>query len=831
MKSKLFLFLIVVLFGCGSSEVYRQNLEKLIANTPDFSHQKWQINSYLKNECTNIDAKSFKEDFDLYAKEQLVPSLAEYYLQYFQERLSEDDLIAYVNVLTEEKVNSAYHKMHNVLRMRYNIQMSEYSKKALLELSKGKVPRKIVRQEAPLMYYEFSDTLYRMLRFPVTESRQNVATYARNAGMTTAEYINTANDVLDRNLPNMLCNALAKSMTEDEIAAVYRLMIETGVAIPQAAVLPEDFLASCKDGFLQWKNERNTMLAEAKKQEINKQQEDKAKTISTATQEKAVANKQNKTTNTRKKKAKPIRWSSYPIKDKKRESPVHSLKCNINPMELNINGGKYIENKIPPIPAGTFVYPLYYLRAALEGTYSDAYVLCEDVAGHRFAVHPNNIKPDVASCGLKALNPDYHYYLDEDDWWNFKGKHISEVIEKWGDYTYNLSFTDSTQYYMFNHITLVEPAERNEHAVLITDNDGYVLERGVGGEYSKNLFCILPFYSYIARMNLTEALEGDKFFDDLNKYDKHEKGGFFIMLVWLIIYTLAYALVIGAICFGLMHARAVSNKAIKIFASVSCFICGYIVAVSMMECYHEIWVLVFLVMGVGILANHFIHKVIKIEDRCPSCKSINSIKTKKSIDERENYVLHERLAFPTFSDLPKRENVYISQDCRVSYYKECNNCLHSWFEFANETFVIDNCPECGKPLRETAKGYDGKIGEVEYKDLRYDRGANKKSLSFKYRCRVRCSSCGWNIDINRGEWIDGYVEKNTGSQRNQSHHQQDDVSTTKKPCWNTCRWARHDLSSAPNRICHFSHNNHECFGSIKCNCSTRGVECSDYTPR
>lgn len=57
----------------------------------------------------------------------------------------------------------------------------------------------------------------------------------------------------------------------------------------------------------------------------------------------------------------------------------------------------------------------------------DAYVLCEDLEGNRFAVDQSKVSPDVSALQLKALNPDYHHYVMDDEAKDFIGMHISRL--------------------------------------------------------------------------------------------------------------------------------------------------------------------------------------------------------------------------------------------------------------------------------------------------------------------------------------------------------------------------------------------------------------------
>ena len=819
MKTKFFLLLLIcyLLIGCDqkskNDNTYYTNLVKLISNSPDYDFLKVQTTSYLNNEYTNdetfrkqtkINKKEFNNDAMEYANSMVPIALANNYLSLSQEKISEKDLIEYLNVLMEPFVNSSYKKMYKILTYDFNSKLTEYRSDILRRLSQKKKPYDIELQPAPLIFLEISNTIYNdIIRIPVDANSSSTISYAKKAGVSSAEFSNAVNDVLDTNLPILLNNVLADNMTEEEISAVYKLLVETDIEPPMITAIPEEFLASCKSNYLLWRDNQNVSV-------ITMQDKN-----ATEKREKSIVVKRDpvKASGNNSKTEQDSQEQTAAKSNVKQSEPIHYLTEELNIKDYPVNGGAYIE-VTAVIPAGTPVYPLYYLRANGKGEYSDAYVLCEDLAGNRFAVDQSKVSPDVSALQLKALNPDYHHYVMDDEAKDFIGMHISEVVKEWGDYTYSLKKTNNTKYYIFNHITLAGTIDREESPQLITDMTGVVIDKAVGN-VSKNLFGILPFYDNILTINL---LKGKMFFDDLDKFYNHGKESFLIMLLIYFVYASIYSLIAGIICFGLMHIKKIPNSAIKVLFVSMCVICGYILTISLMEHFHEIWILVFFSMGICLVCYYFSHRLIGLEKRCPKCNAINSVKTEKIVMDSDPYNIYCTFKFPSYSGGDPGYDLSITQKRYLSFRKECKKCKHLWWEEGTETLNITHCPDCGKSIKE------GGICKIVFDDCRYERGSSNISLTFKYRCVVECS-CGWHINIKNDGWDTMTVTRNEGNKRSIASYPVS--SSENRPNWDNCVFARHDISFAPNRICRIHYNNHENFGTIYCDCHN----CSDYKSR
>ena len=816
MKIKILLLLLIgySLMGCNqkseNDNTYYTNLVKLISNSPKYDFLKVRTTSYLNDEYTNdatfrkqtkINKKDFNNDVMEYANSMVPIALANYNLSLFQEKISEKDLIKYLDVLMEPFVNSSYKKMYKILTYDFSSKLSDYRSDILRRLSQKKNTYNIELQPAPLIFLEISNTIYNdIIRIPIDAKSSSTVSYAKKAGISSGEFANVVNDILDTNLPILLNNVLADNMTEEEISAIYLLLVETDIELPMITAIPEEFIASCKSNYLQWRDNQSVYETTIQDKHATEKIE-KGFVVNVKASEnnnRAEQSSQNQTTTK---------------SNVKRSEPVHYLTKELNIKDYSVNGGAFVE-VTAVIPADTPVYPLYYLRANGKGEYSDAYILCEDLAGNRFAVHQSHVSPDVSALKLKALNPDYHHYVMDDEIKDFIGKHISEVVKEWGDYTYSLKKTNNTKYYIFNHITLAGTIDREESPQLITDMTGVVIDKAVGN-VSKNLFGILPFYDNILTINL---LKGKMFFDDLDMFDNHKKDGFFIMLLIYFIYALVYSLIAGIICFGLMHIKKIPNKILEALLVLMCVVCGYILTVSVMEHFHEIWILVFFSMGICVVCYYFSHRLIGLKKRCPKCNAINSVKTEKIVMDSDPYNIHCTFKFPSYSEGDPEYDISITQKRNLSFRKECKKCRHLWWEEGTETLNITHCPDCGKSLKK------GDIAKIVFDDYRYERGSSKTSLTFKYRCIVECS-CGWHINIKNNGWDTMTVTRNEENKRSMVSHP--DSSSKNIPNWENCIFARHDISFAPNRICRFHYNNHENFGTISCNCHN----CSEYKSR
>lgn len=168
--------------------------------------------------------------------------------------------------------------------------------------------------------------------------------------------------------------------------------------------------------------------------------------------------------------------------------------------------------------------------------------------------------------------------------------------------------------------------DREESPQLITDMTGVVIDKAVGN-VSKNLFGILPFYDNILTINL---LKGKMFLKIWISFIIMGKKVFNNVINLLCLCFNLFSIA-GIICFGLMHIKKIPNSAIKVLFVSMCVICGYILTISLMEHFHEIWILVFFSMGICLVCYYFSHRLIGLEKRCPKCNAINSVKTEKIV--------------------------------------------------------------------------------------------------------------------------------------------------------------------------------------------------------
>ncbi len=491
----------------------------------------------------------------------------------------------------------------------------------------------------------------------------------------------------------------------------------------------------------------------------------------------------------------------------------------------------------PTVKAGEKVKALFYIVDNNRRYDHRLLPVVENSRGERYALYVEDsddfdkilLKP------LKVLNPEFHHYVGgtfrQTD--NFVyGLHISDVVKKWGEYTYMQKQKDGTYQYGFSHITRAQGISRSHTFYCNTDANGYVVTTQDGHE-SSNLFGYLFFYADILSLNIFSSYE-PVMYDNKDEYlDSVDKSKETVAFVY-IAYSLIAALLASLILCAVARIKMLSNNAVLAIFYTVFIILQYILLVALLEYYHGWWVL--LLMFLPGLQLMFVAKICEdgaeIKYRCPLCHRMNAV-SYKSQHTGENKYLKGNITFgyPKYTGGLPTYSVKFTRGEEKETNASCKYCSYVKLTYADDERLVTTCPDCGKPLRECAIGADGEIGTVDFYNLKSYVSGDTAVLEFDCTYKAQCSNCKWTYQMDERHFdVEKRISPRTSNRRPSASGGDDKKSGAGFGCKHL-RTQHVEGSLRGYYYCEYSHNNNSTFAASNddcCKCMRGCSNCSDY---
>ena len=393
------------------------------------------------------------------------------------------------------------------------------------------------------------------------------------------------------------------------------------------------------------------------------------------------------------------------------------------------------------VKAGEMVFPKF-----IQPYSKSREIVVEDRLGNRFGIPLYAIDRSKLKKPLLYKNTTNIIYLANGLFHDldFKGKHLSELVSEWGEYTQHYySREEDKHYYTFQDVRIAYGFYRGWGVFIETDKN-FIVTGHRDRDWSWRLFCAFPFYSDIVSLNLftkgTEFITEEQYtannFD--NEYNKYTYGDVMKKLfIYIIVYVLCFSLLILAMC----YCRYIHNAVIYVVSILIYTIIPYIFIISFLEKYPLNW---FVTLVIAFFIWCCIWPIIllfKLDKRCPKCNRMNSYSENKFLERIEcvadiKFTKNQKGIFPLTQTILSSEKTYKTSE-------NCKKCNHYEYKYSTKE-VRDVCPNCGKLLRITGVGEDRNYGTVIFKKLSEVRYKGDVYFEFDYYYHVGCSDCGWS---------------------------------------------------------------------------------------